>query len=708
MDTPFVCLSQHFVNKQNLRSFGNILNYGVLKSEDNQMFGAEENLMKDLSPGLLSIIAEIKLNLRMKSKRDFKEYFEIDDTTIHLHPVNKQVVFKSSWKALCDIVPRKLFGDSNQNFRTLRRLVESSIYSMRRQHFMIGKFIDRWDFSSALWETPVETGAKNILLCHILLWILKNILSPVISLNFYVTTCKVDGDENKLHYFWKNQWQSFYDKKISEMIFTKVIKKCETYCLGKKIKRNHSLNARLKLKYFKKAIPKLHLILKAKNNYRPIVQYKTNPQNTIEKYKIKERLNFLKILIGKPKQKIETLYAELLGEWLKLSQPKLYFIKTDLSNAFGAVNKEQLLRILSEKHIAVQNKEKNINLKKKYAQQFKDMMTELRRPLLIRSGSTVFEWKEGLVQGYKYSPALSELYYDYMDETYFSEFFRKSEATIKLFTRVVDDYLYITNSLQDAHLFLNTLTNYRNVNYGKTEVNFQNDNFKFSEEITFLGYAYNTVTMHVSRATNAFVGQMCYKISFTGAIMDVNKFLENRISQSGIPINSHIFNFWHNPEELVWTHIFTTFCFSANKFCTILAILCEEKEMVNYLGLYKKRVVVKLSNAIVNTLRKNKKADFMFVFCSNHFCYLSWKALYLCAKGTPKCSNLLSPINDELAKTNCLFGKWRDHASTINTSGVMLQAATKETCRRSDLRVIVKKFDKLPKGFECYHHRKIE
>lgn len=702
MDTP-ICLSQNFVNKQNVRSLGNILKRGVLKSDDNKLFGAEGTLEREITPDLLPLLSEMKISLRIKSRRDFKEYFEVDNT-LHLHPVNKQVIFKNCWKALSDIVPRKLF-DGNQNVKILRGLVESAVFSMRRQHFMIGKFIDKWEFSSPLWNAQVIIAKK--ILFYILKWILRYIISSIISLNFYVTTCKIDPDENKLHYFYKHQWQSFYDKKISEMIFTRVIEKREIYCLGKKIKKNHSISERLKLKSLRRDIPKLHLILKSNNNYRPIVQYKTNSQNITEKYRIKERLNFLKTLVGKPQKKIENLYAELIWEWLKLNKPKLYFIKTDLSNAFGAVNKEMLMKILCEKHAALQKEEKNVQLKKKYAQQYKDMVTELHRPLLVRAGSTVFEWKEGLVQGYKYSPALSELYYKHMDETYFSEHFKNSEAKLNLFTRFVDDYLYITDSLKDAESFLKTLANYKNVNYGKTEVNFQIPYIKFREEITFLGYSYNTANMQVSRANSVYAGQMCYKIAFTGAVSEVNKFIENRISQSGIPINSIIFNFWHNPEELIWRHVFTTFCLSANKFCTALAILCKENEIMNYLVLYKRKVVVKLSNSMVETLVKNKPADFQFVFCVNHLRHLAWKALYLCAKGTPKCSELIPKINDEIAKTNCLFGKWREHASSINYSGEILQPANKQVCRRLDLRMIVKNFVKLPTGFECYSHRKI-
>lgn len=694
---PLICLSQNFINKQNVRSYVNIRRHGLLNTEP---IKATESI----TPELRTFLTEMDENLKLRCKGDFKEYFNDIDSTQHLEPVGKQVIFQRTWRALCDIIPKRLFGDYNQNKKKFRRLVEATIYSMRHQHFKLGKFVNKWDFASLGYTN--DPRAKEILY-HILKWILQNILSPILALNFYVTTCKTDSDENKLHFFWKSHWQSFYDRKIFEMIYTETLQKCESYCLSKKIKTNHSLSERLRFKSQKKEIPKLHLILKRNKNYRPIVQYKAKVQNTTDKHKIKDRLNFLKILMGRRPKKIDTLYSEFYEKWLKSNKPKLYFVKTDLSNAFGAVNKDKLLKILYEKHAALQKTEKNLYLKKKYAQQFNDIMAELRKPLLVRAGSTVYEWKQGLVQGYKYSPALSELYYNQMDETYFSEHLMNSTATIKLFIRVVDDYLYITDTLEDGEKFLSTLANYRNVNYGKTEVNFPHPEIKLSEEITFLGNSYNTKNLQVSRASTAFEGPMCFKIAFTGAIADVNKFLEKRISQSGIPINSHIFNFFYNPEKLIWSHIFTTFCLSANKFCTTLAIACDETEMVSHLKLYKQKVAVKLSNSIVETLLKNKPVGFKFIFCGNHLQYLSWQALFLCAKGTPKCSGLIPSINDELSRTNCLFGKWTDHFSAVSSNGEMLQTATKEVCRRTDLRMLVKNFTKLPMGFECYNHRKI-
>lgn len=710
MELP-ICLSQYFVNKQNVRSLKNIVKIN-LKCEDHEflkhLFESEEYLVRFASNDFVSLFLAIKTNMKVRAKEDFRQYFKTDATeakTHSLQAVNVDFVFENCWRTLNEIIPTKLFG-TNHNVKIFRSLIQTVIYSMRRQHFIPSKMIEKWDFSVSVWQSIPNTEARKIVY-HILLWIVKNILSAIISLNFYVTTCKIDADENKLHYFWKAQWQSFYDKKVSDMMFTRVIKKCEQLSLGKKIKRKHNPCESQKLKSLKKEIPKLHLILKIYNDCRPIVRYRNDSQNPSDKFKMKERLQFLKTLTGKPVVKIETQFKDLHQKWLNSNKSKLYFVKTDLSNAFGSVNKDKLLQILSERHMKFQKTEKNMDYKRRIAQQYKEMVAELRKPLLVRAGSTVFEWKDGLVQGYKYSPALSELYYTHMDELYFIKHLKKSDTQIKLFTRVVDDYLYITDSLADAHTFLDALSNYRNVNYKKTVVNFEHESIKSSDEITFLGYSYNTGKLEVSRATNVYVGQMCYKNAFTGAISNIQKFLENRIGQSGIQITGLIFNFVHNPEDLIWRHIFTTFCLSANKFCTILAVLCDETEMLNYLDMYKKRVVVKLSNAMLDTLLKNKPANYQFVYCINHFRHLSWKALYLCAKGTPKCSVLVPKINDELAKTNCLFSKWRDHASGINSNGESFRSAVKEICRRSYLRTIVKSITNLPEGFECYNHRKI-
>lgn len=707
METP-ICLSQNFVNKQNVRSFANILKSNIMNNEAIEPFLQhilEKSLVSELTPEVTQILDSLRKNVRNKSRENFKNYFSSISEEQKLVSINKSLIFTCCWTAINEIIPKNFFGTTN-NVKLFKKIIKSVVLSMKRQYIILKQIIQKWNFTVPPWNSFTVDTSKKIFY-NILIWIVKFILSPMICLNFYVTTCKLDSDENKLFFFWKNQWQSYYDKKISDMIFSKVLKRFEPYCVGKKVKRKYNLGERLKLKLLHRDIPKLHLILKPNRDCRPIVRYKNDQQSTTEKYKIKEKLNFLKLLTGKSREKIESQYTKLYKNWLDLKKPPLYFIKTDLSNAFGSINKEKLMKFLCEKHLHFQKTEKSSYYKKKAAQQYKEIVSELRKPLLIRAGNTVFEWMEGLVQGYKYSPALSELYYTCLDEIYFTEHLDKSTCKIKLFTRVVDDYLYITDSLEDAFLFLRSLSNYRNVNYEKTVVNFNHEMIKSCNNITFLGYSYNTNTLEVSRAHNVFVGQMCYKMAFSFALANLNRFLENRIGQSGIQINSHLFNFIHNSEKLIWNHIFTTFCLSANKFCTILAILCGEDEMKYYILLYKKRVAVKLSNTIIGTLMKSKPTDFQFMYCINHFKYLAFKALYLCAKETPKCSGLVPLINDEIAKTNCLYGKWKDHASRIETNGEIRRAAIKEICKRQELRIIVKSFDTLPNGFQCYNHKKL-
>lgn len=705
METP-ICLSQNFVNKQNVRSFGNILKTSLMKNEDIQPFLqhiVEKKLVCELTSEVIQILSSLRKNVRNSSKENFKNYFTSIPEEDKLSSVNKSMIFTCCWTTLNEIVPKNFFGTTN-NLKLFKKLIKSVVLSMKCQYMILKEISQKWDFTVRPWNFSTIEISTNILY-NTLIWIVKFILSPMICLNFYVTTCKLDSDEYKLIFFWKNQWQSFYDKKISDMIFSKVLRRFEPYCIGKKVKRNYNLGQRLKLKLLHRDIPKLHLILKPNRDCRPIVRYKNDRQTKTEKYKIKEKLHFLKLLTGKS-QKIESQYHKLYQNWSDLKKPPLYFIKTDLSNAFGCINKEKLMKFLCEKHLDFQKTEKNSYVKKKVAQQYKEIVAELRKPLLVRAGNTVFEWMEGLVQGYKYSPALSELYYTCLDEIYFAEHLHKSTSQI-LFTRVVDDYLYITDSLEDALQFLQSLSNYRNVNYEKTVVNFKHETIKSSNNITFLGYSYNTNTLEVSRARTVFTGQMCYKIAFSSALANLNRFLENRIGQTGIQINNHLFNFVYNSEELIWKHIFTTFCLSANKFCTILAILCREDEMKHYILSYKKRVAVKLSNTIIWTLMKSKPANFQFMYCINHFRYLAFQALYLCAKETPKCSGLVPLINTEIAKSNCLYGKWRDHACRIEASGEVRRAAIKEICKRQELRIIVKSFDILPNGFQCYNHKKL-
>ncbi|XP_013165594.1 PREDICTED: telomerase reverse transcriptase-like [Papilio xuthus] len=706
MDNP-ICFSHYFINKQNIRTFKNVLNLKYLKEKDSKLFCEyilEDKCLADELPGtFINFIDEVRNNVRINCKEDFKQYFPRCMYSEIMKAVAKEDIFIGCMKALQDLVPKYFYG-GNHNYKIFRKLVHTIIFSMNRQYLFFTKLLRKWDFSIFPWTTlRIDTSMK--LLYRFLYWVMKYILSAIINLNFYVTTCKLDSDENKLYFFKKEHWQSFHDKTVYNMLHTKVIEKYELK-LGSKCIKNSNLQERLCLKNLKKDIPKLHLILKPNNNCRIIVCYKNNQLSKDEKCKIKEKLFFINSLTGKTQEKMGKQYELLHATWLEKNKPKLYFIKTDLTNAFGSINKQQLLKIIHKRHLMLQESEKCIYMKRKLAQNFKDIMSELQKPLLIRIGSTIYEWKEGLVQGYKYSPALSELYYSYMDKIYFYEH-HTNVKELKLFTRVVDDYLYITNSLEDAKSFLNALSRYKNVNYDKTLVNFPHEFIKFTNTMTFLGYSYNTDTLNVSRANNVYSGQMCYKISFSHAITNLYKFLENRIGVSGIQISGHIFNLHYNTEESLWEHIFITFCLAANKFCTILSIVCDEDEIDKYFFLYKKKVTVKLCNLIIEVIMKNKPNNVSFVHCINHLRYISYKALFLCAKLTSKCSKLVPIIKSELAKSNCMSGKWKEHASILYTNGKVCKFAIKEICRRPDLKIIMEKFENLPDGFQCYVSNKL-
>lgn len=697
-----ICFAYSFINKQNVRSFSNILNLKYLKNKNGYIFNEYllEDIVSESSDILLDVIDELRQNLKIKSRRDFKQYFSHQNCSSKLDIINKEEVFIASMNALEEIIPKNFFGGIH-NYKILKQLTHTIIYSMNRQHIIYTKNLRKWDFSTPLWlSLPIHIS--TIVLYKIVQWIMEKVLSSIICLNFYVTTCKLDSDDNKLYYFKKEHWQSFYDKVISDMVYTKIMDKYDEKCVTMIGKKNCNLRERLQFKVLKKDIPKLHLILKSKKSYRPIVCYKTLQVTKAEKFKLKEKFTFLKMLSSNCQFRIEKQYEIFYLKWLQKNQPQLYFIKTDLMNAFGSINREHLLKILYELYDKFHNKEQYLHLKKKFCQSFKEIILELQKPILIRIGSTIYEWKEGLVQGYKFSPALSEIYYSYLDDIYFKHHINSARNRLKLFIRVVDDYLYITDSLEDAYTFLHALSNYKNVNYDKTFVNFDHPSIKQSNHIIFLGHCYDTSTLNVSRASNIYSGQLCYKINFTSAITNFKKFLENRIGSSGIQINSHVFNLLHNDEISVWRHIFITMCLAANKFCTILSILCDELDIDKCFLIYKRKVTVKLCNCIIETVMKNKPDNVLFVYCINHFRFLSYKALYLFAKITPKCSVLIPIIKSELAKSNCMTGKWREHARSMNKNGTIYQQAMKEICRRRDLKIIMREFDNVPEGFECY------
>lgn len=708
MKAEYKCFSSHFVNKQNVRSLGNIIPLQLLKSQNisyfiEKIFVLDKYNLGELSHEMLTLFSTLRQNIITHGKNNFKSYFSKEPSKSKLlTPVSKEVIFSGCWQVMLDTIPSYFIG-CNHNMKLFKTIIRNVIFCGKGEHLAIFKLVKNWSINEGFWKQFPE-DIRNSFLIQFIEWILVYLLGAIISLNFYVTTTKLDTDERKLWFFHKNDWQSFYDKKIYNLALLKIVRRYEDYCIGKKRKKQYNTCEILEIKKLKKDIPKLHLILKCNNDFRPIVLYRPT-QSLIEKNKIKQRLEFLRKLNGRPAEKIEDKYLKLYQKWLHLGMPRLYFVKTDLSNAFGAIDRQLLIKIIAQAFANLQKREANNDKKRKMAQHYQDLVSELRKPLLVRCGSTIFEWKQGLVQGYKYSPALSELYYKYLDNIVFSDLCMESETSIRLFIRVVDDYLFITDTMDDAFSFLRNLSKYKNVNYEKTVVNFDHQTIKSNINISFLGYIYDTTNLQVSRALNIYSGQMCYKLAISKSVENIHKFLESRIGQSAIPINGHIFNFYYNNEQLIWNHVFITLCLSANKFCTILSMHCDMNEMVQCLNVYKKYVTVKLCNAIICTLMQNKPPYFKFYFCINHFRYLSFNALLLCAKETPKCNKLVPLIKDHMAKSNCMFGKWRKHASWIDADGVCDKEAVREICKKAEYKNVVKQFDKLPLGFQCYNHK---
>lgn len=110
------------------------------------------------------------------------------------------------------------------------------------------------------------------------------------------------------------------------MVYIKSLKKCDPYCLGKRMKYNRSLQEILKLKEMKREIPKLHLILKINNDCRPIVRYKQDTQTPGDKYRMKERLFFLKTLTGSSMEELKYSLTICLKSGL-IRQAKALFCK---------------------------------------------------------------------------------------------------------------------------------------------------------------------------------------------------------------------------------------------------------------------------------------------------------------------------------------------------------------------------------------------
>ncbi|XP_077292864.1 telomerase reverse transcriptase-like [Arctopsyche grandis] len=710
------CFTDHYCNKLYYRTISNDKS-NVLCRKSSTSFDMIKVLLGTASsyeidyltladiirPHAWKILTKIKLNFLKHSKDDFKKFFlNVKPSNCSYAELSK--VIDCVIRILESIVPSEVYG-CRKNQKVFYNTVRFILNGMSGQHITVEQILNKWNIDTVLWLNSVPNlsiGYKILILLKFVVFLIRNIVCSVIAVTFYVTTSQLSHETRKLYYYYRSDWQKLSDTFLLQLSARGDLVKSDIFSIGSRSKRRIPLSERTKIKSTMKSLPVMRLMLKSNSTVRVIIRYKKKTQLEKSNEKIRRYL-FQTINPRNPLNMIDK-YTSFFTKWAMLGKPKLYFVKADILDAFGSVDIDVLQTILSKLHTNFQSIEKNPTRKKTIAKEYQRLLDELNRPVLVRRGSCVYEWKRGLVQGMKYSPILCEIFYKEMDQRHLSKFFSESDDEIKLLVRLVDDYLFVTDSVDKARDFIKHMSERVKINPSKTKINFEHDLGVCVDRITFFGYVINTCNLEVSRDETVYSGQLKYRIAFNQAISQPLSFLEKRITQTTVPLSPLLLSLRINSIENVLKNVFISLCISANKFCTIIPMICCDNDNLDaetLFKVYKRKVAVRMCDFIVKIVIESVPHG-EFPYCINHFRYVAYKALSLFASKSNVCMKLMPFVRSALKKCNCMEGTWKPHYGSVDRHGVPNRMAVREICRKYDIKKNVLLHTSTPDEFEPY------
>nr|CAD7259469.1 unnamed protein product [Timema shepardi] len=253
------------------------------------------------------------------------------------------------------------------------------------------------------------------------------------------------------------------------------------------------------------------------------------------------------------------LWTKLWSNWNETGRQPLYFVRTDILDAYGSILHRPLLYYINKlknefvskgnttitltKYIILKMGNGNITVQYMDAckncplispsnsvlietNEIKEIDVEKIFELLfsyvekqvVNYGSSWYMVKQGLPHGATLSAALCNFYYGTVDR-HFDKLVSEEDTLV----RIVDDYLFVTRDKQRAERFLNRMTEgfpkfNCNINKRKTQVNFSVGDSLSVDKITFCGHVIDTCTLEVTGDYKRYKGK---EIAYTMRLNNV-------------------------------------------------------------------------------------------------------------------------------------------------------------------------------------------
>ncbi|KAK3592766.1 hypothetical protein CHS0354_003201 [Potamilus streckersoni] len=403
------------------------------------------------------------------------------------------------------VVPEELFGSSH-NKNIFLKNCKRQISAGKFEKVCLGQLVQKMKTSDCKWLNALCSNFQRLhMLAKLLFWLMGILVFHTLKTFFYITESSVH--RHKLFYYRQSVWHRLHTRAIADLLKTRMLKPISEETSKSLIKTCSALGVSTM-----RFLPKTRSL-------RPIVNMGSS-QNYLSPKGIsinKQLANLQKILsylkeeepniIGAGKMGTDNIYTawQAFADRRKQNgSGKLYFVKTDITNCYDTILEKKLFSIIREIleqadcneyivrrygnvyiagnklrrvfnanicrmseykpdfiHFAREKAKKdglhdNIFVDKVLHkhESIESLLQLLSSHLfnnIIKLGSSYFLQSNGISQGSVLSTLLCNLFYGHMERSHFT--FAEDE----LIMRVVDDYLFVTPTEENAKCFLDKM-----------------------------------------------------------------------------------------------------------------------------------------------------------------------------------------------------------------------------------------------------------
>lgn len=439
---------------------------------------------------------------------------------------SKGTVFLVLSKALNSLVPQSVWG-SQENYNRMEFFMWQLLDMGVRDTISIGVLLDGMQLKDVRWVKDLPPQETVYIVSKFFVWIVEKLIVVTLRSVFYQT--QMSGGAYQIFYFPKNKTESLLQKTINSI--------CEVMPSDSEVKG-----------VLIKVLPK------KSGGVRPLFREETRHRQSQE---ILEARLLLKYLVYIEQQTLASVSFSNVWQnalYVLGKESKLYFVKTDIKNAFSSVDVRHLLVQLHQacknmntlQFMKYSNGKKEVNIpldeygnllfRPKYSLKRGILTINVQKILGVIEASLQpcvaykklkIKLAKGLPQGCCLSRDLCDFYLARMTSLHLDDLTADAEGVI---IRVADDFLFLSKSLEKAQKFKFRMTaGFEKFNcWINSKKTLSNINCEI-DKIYFNGYIIcmitNTILINVSDLAKV---PPRYSMTFTAA-GNMKSFISNKL-----------------------------------------------------------------------------------------------------------------------------------------------------------------------------------